>query len=100
MQSPQPQSKLMAKRTTRRKAKQPETFSDALANMPLIRVLHTLWVMLTPRQKAWLCFLVGVLLVSGVLEMGTILLIFGFVKGLAVGEDGHREGRLLGIVES
>lgn len=70
-----------------------------IASLPIVRILTTLWGILSSRQRAWLCVLVTVLLVSGFLEMGTILLIFGFVKGLNVGPDGHREGHLMKAVE-
>lgn len=50
--------------------------------------------MLTPRKRVVFTLLNGLLLVSGLLEMGGMLFVFGFIGGLRVKENGHRGGRL------
>lgn len=70
--------------------------------MLIFRVLKTLWAMLETRRRWAFTGLVALLFVAGILEMGGMLALFGYLKGLESNAvTGHRGGsvaQLLGRV--
>jgi len=71
-------------------------FSDT----PFVRVLRGLWQLLPTRRRVIFACLIFALLVAGVLEMGGMLFIFGFIGGLHIDPDtGARGGRLTWLFE-
>jgi len=63
--------------------------------MVFIEVFRALWRMLEPRRRFYLVILVGLLFVSGLFEMGGMIIIFGFIRGLHVDpRAGVRSGGL------
>ncbi len=71
-----------------------------IQSVPIISVLSTLWSLINRRQRLVFMALIGSLMVAGVIEMGTILLILGFVKGLSIDpETGQRAGKLMSVLD-
>lgn len=66
--------------------------------MAFLSVLTKLWAMLDRRRR--LVFLTSTLtmLITGVLEMGSMLMIFGYIKGLS-GSEEHRAGLISKLLE-
>lgn len=66
--------------------------------MVIIRVLSTLWSLLSTKRRIVFSILVGLLLVAGVAEMGGMIVIFGFIHGLEANADGTRTGPLAKVL--
>jgi ABC-type multidrug transport system fused ATPase/permease subunit len=70
-----------------------------MSKIPFVRVLSTLWKMLTPKRRVAFLAWVALLFVAGTLDMGGMLLIFGFIAGLKVDpETGERAGKLVRLL--
>ncbi len=69
-----------------------------MTNIPFFAVLFTLWRMLSPPRRLVFCLLVVGLFVASVLDMGSILMILGFIGGLRVNENGERGGRFMLLI--
>jgi ATP-binding cassette, subfamily B, bacterial PglK len=68
--------------------------------MVFVEVFRALWRMLEPRRRLYLVLLMALLLVSGLFEMGGMMIIFGFIRGLHVDpESGLRGGKLAHAME-
>lgn len=70
-----------------------------VSRSPFVRVLTTLWEMLSTRRRLIFVALVVAVFVASVLDMCGMLLIFGFISGLQVNADGSRSGRLMRLLD-
>lgn len=61
---------------------------------PLAIVLSTLWSFLRTRQRGIFITLTGVLLIAGIMEMLSVMLILDYIQGLTVAAEGVRKGKL------
>lgn len=67
--------------------------------MLLAHVLKTLWILLDRRRRWVFASIVALLFVAGIFEMLGMMMIYGFIRGLSVDEDGSRGGHLARGVE-
>lgn len=66
--------------------------TNSSSSMLPAHVLKVLWSLLTPRRRVVFLVLVLLLLITGLAEMGSMFLIFGFIRGLTPDDTGHRHG--------
>lgn len=67
--------------------------------MLLANVLKTLWILLDRRRRWVFVGIVALLFVAGIFEMLGMMMIYGFIRGLSVDDDGSRGGHLARGVE-
>lgn len=58
------------------------------------RILRSLWQMLNAKRRVLLVSLLTLLVCTGILEMGGMLVLFGYIRGLEVHADGRRNGAI------
>ncbi len=66
--------------------------------MLLLRVLRTLWALLEPKRRWVFVGLVALLFVAGLLEMGGMFVLFGYIHGLEPSDEGHRAGAVARVI--
>lgn len=62
--------------------------------MVLLPVLKLLWSILDLRNRLYFSLLIVLLVITGVAEMGGMLVIFGFISGLRIEDNGKRSGAI------